>query len=124
MCENCGCGGEKSFNDKVAEVIDSIRPMLQNDGGDIELVGIDEENNVKVRLQGACRGCPGAAMTLKMGVERLLKERVPEVKELRRTEDANQRTEDRSSKSKIRRSVSTDETKNVPDTFNSPGVFF
>ncbi|RKY08792.1 MAG: NifU family protein [Planctomycetota bacterium] len=82
MCENCGCGGEKSFNDKVAEVIDSIRPMLQNDGGDIELVGIDEENNVKVRLQGACRGCPGAAMTLKMGVERLLKERVPEVKEV------------------------------------------
>ena len=82
MCENCGCGDEKSLDDKVAEVIESIRPMLQNDGGDIELVGIDEENNVKVRLQGACRGCPGAAMTLKMGVERLLKERVPEVKQV------------------------------------------
>jgi Fe-S cluster biogenesis protein NfuA len=82
MCENCGCSGEPTFKDKVAEVIESIRPMLQNDGGDIELVGTDEDNNVKVRLQGACRGCPGAAMTLKMGVERLLKERVPEVKQV------------------------------------------
>ena len=82
MCESCGCGGQPSFKDKVAEVIDSIRPMLQNDGGDIELVGTDEDNNVQVRLQGACRGCPGAAMTLKMGVERLLKERVPEVKQV------------------------------------------
>ncbi len=83
MCEGCGCGsGEKSFNDKVSEVIDSIRPMLQNDGGDIELVGIEDDNTVKVRLQGACKGCPGAAMTLKMGVERLLKERLPDVKEV------------------------------------------
>jgi Fe-S cluster biogenesis protein NfuA len=56
--------------------------MLQNDGGDIELVGVDEDNSVRVRLKGACKGCPGAAMTLKMGVERLLKERVPEVKEV------------------------------------------
>ena len=82
MCENCGCGGEPTFKDKVAEVIESIRPMLQNDGGDIELVATDQDNNVKVRLQGACKGCPGAAMTLKMGVERLLKERVPEVKQV------------------------------------------
>jgi len=56
--------------------------MLQNDGGDIELIGIDEDNTVRVRLQGACRGCPGAAMTLKMGVERLLKEKVPAVKQV------------------------------------------
>jgi Fe-S cluster biogenesis protein NfuA len=82
MCEHCGCNQEKSLKDKVAEVIDSIRPMLQNDGGDIELIEIDKNNAVKVRLQGACRGCPGAQMTLKMGVERLLKERVPEVKEV------------------------------------------
>ena len=84
MCENCGCGSEieKSFNDKVAEVIESIRPMLQNDGGDIELVGVDDDNTVRVRLQGACKGCPGAAQTLKMGVERILKEKVPEVKEV------------------------------------------
>jgi Fe-S cluster biogenesis protein NfuA len=73
---------EKTFESQVNEVIDSIRPMLQNDGGDIELVGIDEDKTVRVRLQGACRGCPGAQMTLKMGVERLLKERVPEVKEV------------------------------------------
>jgi Fe-S cluster biogenesis protein NfuA len=82
MCENCNCGSEKTFEDEVAEVIQSIRPMLQNDGGDIELVNIDEDKTVNVRLQGACKGCPGAAMTLKMGVERLLKERIPEVKEV------------------------------------------
>ncbi len=81
MCDDCGCG-EKTFEARVAEVIESIRPMLQNDGGDIEMVSIEEDNTVKVRLQGACKGCPGAAMTLKMGVERLLKERIPEVKEV------------------------------------------
>ena len=47
-----------------------------------ELVSVESDNTVKVRLQGACRGCPGAQMTLKMGVERLLKERIPEVKEV------------------------------------------
>jgi len=73
---------QKTFDEKVKDVIESIRSMLQNDGGDIELVGIDEDKSVRVRLQGACRGCPGAAMTLKMGVERLLKERVPEVKQV------------------------------------------
>jgi Fe-S cluster biogenesis protein NfuA len=82
MCEACGCGSEKTFNDKVAEVIEAIRPMLQNDGGDIELVGVDEDKTVRVRLQGACSGCPGAAMTLKMGVERLLQQKLPEVKEV------------------------------------------
>ena len=82
MCESCGCGSEKNFNDKVAEVIETIRPMLQNDGGDIELVGVDEDKTVRVRLQGACSGCPGAAMTLKMGVERLLQQKLPEIKEV------------------------------------------
>ncbi len=81
MCDTCGCG-QKGFESKVTEVIDSIRPMLQNDGGDIELVGVEADHTVRVRLQGACRGCPGAKMTLKMGVERLLKQRVPEVKEV------------------------------------------
>lgn len=81
MCDSCGCG-EKSFEAQVAEVIDSIRPMLQNDGGDIELVGVDADKTVRVRLQGACRGCPGAAMTLKMGVERLLKQKIADVKEV------------------------------------------
>jgi Fe-S cluster biogenesis protein NfuA len=82
MCEACGCGSEKTFNDKVAEVIETIRPMLQNDGGDIELVGVDEDKTVRVRLRGACSGCPGAAMTLKMGVERLLQQKLPDVKEV------------------------------------------
>jgi Fe-S cluster biogenesis protein NfuA len=79
MCDSCGCG-ENTFEHKVQEVIETIRPMLQNDGGDIELVGVKDDNVVEVRLQGACRGCPGAAMTLKMGVERILREKVPEVK--------------------------------------------
>ena len=82
MCESCGCDSEKTFDDKVAEVIETIRPMLQNDGGDIELVGIDEDKTVRVRLRGACSGCPGAQMTLKMGVERLLQQKLPEVKEV------------------------------------------
>ncbi|MBT3199652.1 MAG: NifU family protein [Phycisphaerales bacterium] len=71
------------MEDRVKEVIETIRPLLQADGGDIELVSIDAETGkVSVRLQGACKGCPGAAMTLKMGVERHLKEKVPEVTEV------------------------------------------
>lgn len=68
-----------TMNEKVQTVIDKIRPNLQADGGDIELVDVTDQGVVKVKLQGACRGCPGAVMTLKMGVERLLKEQIPEV---------------------------------------------
>ena len=68
--------------EKVQSVIDEIKPMLQADGGDIELVEITEDGTVKVRLKGACAGCPGARMTLQMGVERKLREVVPEVKEV------------------------------------------
>jgi len=69
--------------ERVAAVIDQIRPMLQSHGGDIELIDVDASTGiVSVRLQGACHGCPGAAMTLKMGVERHLREHVPEVKEV------------------------------------------
>jgi len=85
MCDKCGCGEpetEKSFEDKVKDVIEVIRPSLQDHGGDVELVGTDDDNTVKVRLQGACQGCPGAAMTMKMGIERMLREKVPEVKEV------------------------------------------
>ena len=67
--------------EKVKNVIEKIRPRIQMDGGDIELVGI-EDNVVKVKLKGACSGCPGAAMTLKMGVERMMKEELPEIKEV------------------------------------------
>jgi Fe-S cluster biogenesis protein NfuA len=67
------------MKEKVQSVIDEIRPNLQADGGDIELVDVTADGVVQVRLQGACSGCPGAAMTLKMGVERILKNRIPEV---------------------------------------------
>jgi Fe-S cluster biogenesis protein NfuA len=85
MCEQCGCGEtntQQSFEEKVKDVIESVRPALQAHGGDIELVGTDDDKNVKVRLQGACQGCPGAAMTMKAGIERILKEKVPKVKEV------------------------------------------
>jgi len=75
------CGGE-DITGQVQGVIEQIRPMLQADGGDIELLGVNAEGVVSVRLQGACKGCPGAAMTLKMGVEKHLKEKVPGVKEV------------------------------------------
>ncbi len=79
--EQTQAGG--SVSERVRSVIDLIRPLLQADGGDIELVSVDEQTGVvSVRLQGACKGCPGAAMTLKMGVERHLKEKVPEVTEV------------------------------------------
>jgi len=68
------------MKDKVQTVIDEIRPKLQADGGDIELVEVTADGIVRVRLQGACSGRPGAAMTLKAVVESLLKRRVPEVK--------------------------------------------
>jgi len=83
MCEKCGCSNsEKTFEEKVKDVIEAVRPNLQSHGGDIELISVGQDNTVKVRLQGACSGCPGAQMTLKMGIERLLKENIPEVKEV------------------------------------------
>jgi len=81
MSEETSTAG--GISDRVQGVIDQIRPLLQADGGDIELVKVDDSTGVvSVRLQGACKGCPGAAMTLKMGVERHLKEQVPEVTEV------------------------------------------
>lgn len=68
-----------SMKEKVAELIDKLRPSLQADGGDVELVNVTDEGIVQVRLKGACAGCPMSQMTLKNGIERLLKERVPEV---------------------------------------------
>ncbi|MFQ6075689.1 MAG: NifU family protein [Candidatus Bathyarchaeia archaeon] len=68
------------MDDKVEKVINEvIKPHLQADGGDIELVGV-EDGVVKVRLRGACVGCPMSRMTLQWGVERFLKERIPGVK--------------------------------------------
>ena len=85
MTEETTAGG--GLLEKVGAVIEQIRPSIQGHGGDIELVSVDQDTGVvSVRLQGACRGCPGAAMTLKMGVERHLKEHVPEVKEVQAVE--------------------------------------
>ncbi|HSO67268.1 MAG TPA: NifU family protein [Desulfatirhabdiaceae bacterium] len=67
------------MKERVQAVIDKIRPMLQADGGDVELVDY-QDGVVKVRLKGACAGCPMSQMTLRNGIERLLKEELPEIK--------------------------------------------
>lgn len=69
------------MREKVEAALAQIRPSLQADGGDVELVDVDE-GVVKLRLQGACAGCPMSAMTLQNGIERILKEQVPEVKQV------------------------------------------
>jgi Fe-S cluster biogenesis protein NfuA len=70
---------EKPMKDKVEEVLNRIRPSLQADGGDVELVDV-VDGVVSVRLKGACGGCPMSQMTIKMGIERLLKKEIPEIK--------------------------------------------
>jgi Fe-S cluster biogenesis protein NfuA len=69
------------MQDKVIEVLDKVRPYLVRDGGDVELVGV-EGGTVKVKLVGHCAGCPHSAMTLKNGIERILKQEIPEVTEV------------------------------------------
>lgn len=68
--------------EEVKQVLEQVRPALQADGGDVELVEVTEDGVVKVRLKGACGSCPMSTMTLKMGIERTLKEKVPGVKEV------------------------------------------
>ena len=68
------------MKEQVEAALEKVRPALQRDGGDVELVEVTEEGVVKVRLQGACQGCPMAQMTLQMGIERVIKEMVPDVK--------------------------------------------
>ncbi len=71
------------MREKIEEALNNIRPALQADGGDIELVDVDEETGVvKVKLTGACAGCPMSQMTLQMGVERVLKGAVPGVQKV------------------------------------------
>jgi Fe-S cluster biogenesis protein NfuA len=69
------------MEEKVNKALDKIRPSLMADGGNVELVDV-EDGVVKVRLTGACGGCPMSQMTLKMGIERLLKQEIPEIKEV------------------------------------------
>ncbi|MFC2034551.1 NifU family protein [Chloroflexota bacterium] len=67
--------------EQVEVALDKVRPMLANDGGNVELVGVND-GTVEVRLTGACGGCPMSTMTLKMGIEQILKQEIPEVKEV------------------------------------------
>jgi len=69
------------IQDKVEEVLDKIRPSLISDGGNVELVEVND-GTVKLKLVGACDGCPMSTITLKMGIERILKQEIPEVKEV------------------------------------------
>jgi Fe-S cluster biogenesis protein NfuA len=68
------------LKEKVQSALDKVRPSLQADGGDVQLVDVNENGVVKVKLVGACGGCPMSQMTLKMGIEKVLKQNVPEVK--------------------------------------------
>jgi len=67
------------LRDKVEASLEKVRPSLQADGGDVELVDVGEDGIVKLRLTGACKGCPMSQMTLKMGIEKVLKKDIPEV---------------------------------------------
>ena len=67
------------MRDKVEAALDKIRPQLQADGGGVDLIDVEDDGVVKVKLTGACGGCPMSQMTLKMGIEKVLKQAVPEV---------------------------------------------
>ena len=67
------------MQEKIEAALNKIRPMLQADGGNVELVAVEDGGIVKVRLQGACAGCPMSQMTLKNGIEKILKQEIPEV---------------------------------------------
>ena len=69
------------MKEKVEEVLDKIRPALMRDGGNVELVNVND-GTVEVKLTGACAGCPFSTMTLKMGIEQVLKQEIPEIKEV------------------------------------------
>ena len=69
------------MKEKVEEVLEKIRPALVRDGGNVELVAVND-GTVEVKLTGACAGCPFSTMTLKMGIEQILKQEIPEIKEV------------------------------------------
>jgi Fe-S cluster biogenesis protein NfuA len=74
--------GGPIMKEKVQEAINQIRPNLQADGGDVDLIEVTEEGVVKVKLLGACQGCPMSQMTLKRGIQKFLQDKIPEVKEV------------------------------------------
>ena len=67
------------LKEKVEAALDKVRPSLKADGGDVQLIDVGEDGVVRVKLQGSCAGCPMSQMTLKMGIEKILKKEVPEV---------------------------------------------
>lgn len=79
MAKTAAQSDSPTLRDRVARVIELIRPAVQADGGDLELVGVTQGGLVRIRFHGACVGCPSATMTLQMGIERNLKAHVPEV---------------------------------------------
>ncbi|MCD6351564.1 MAG: NifU family protein [Armatimonadetes bacterium] len=70
------------MREQVEQTMDEIRPYIEAHGGGVELVDVTEDGIVRVRLQGACRGCPMSELTLRLGIEQVLKESIPEVKEV------------------------------------------
>ncbi len=70
------------MKEQVQKALEKVRPGLQADGGDVELVDVSPDGVVKVKLTGACHGCPMSQMTLKMGIEKIIKQQVPSVKEV------------------------------------------
>jgi Fe-S cluster biogenesis protein NfuA len=72
----------KTIKEKVVKVLERVRPYLQSDGGDIELIEVTDDLSVKVRLKGACHGCPYSMQTLKAGVEQAILKEVPEIKKV------------------------------------------
>ena len=71
-----------TFKEKIEDALKEVRPMLEADGGNVELVSATDDGKVTVKLTGACGHCPMSQMTLRMGVERILRKRVPEIKEV------------------------------------------
>jgi len=70
------------MRERIEKALDKVRPMLEADGGNVELVEVTPDGIVKLKLKGSCGCCPMSSMTLKMGIERILKQEVPEVKEV------------------------------------------
>jgi Fe-S cluster biogenesis protein NfuA len=70
------------MREKIEDILNTVRPAINADGGDVEVVDVSEDGVVQVRLVGACAGCPSAMITLQAGIERLLKQMVPEVKQV------------------------------------------
>ncbi len=77
---------DEELREEVEAALGKVRPSLEADGGGVELVGITDDNIVEVRLQGACKGCPMSAMTLAMGIGRVLRQEVPQVVDVRAVE--------------------------------------